>query len=460
MKLNTLLCAGTTLMCAGMCTTASAEPHKDRSPSVYLGASAGGNLVLSDWATQEVDEDTGLFVTSDSGFIARGRLGFRLADPVSLELSGAYLPTSADGDSHNVFAYTADLLIHLGDGDFRPFIVVGGGALHNTGDGDDIDPEGHYGLGARWRMSDSFLLRGEVRHVLTDGLTPDGPELANLLELTLGFDFEIWGADVQEPPAPPSDKDGDGIVDAEDSCPDVKGDAKFKGCPDSDGDGITDAEDACPQTSGLAEMKGCPDKDGDGITDADDACPEVKGDAKFKGCADTDGDDIPDPDDRCPEAKGETKFKGCPDGDGDGVADVDDLCPKRPGEVVRKGCPAPPKKVQEKFSGSIKGILFKTGSADLSDKSNKTLDEAAEVLKTYPNLKLRIEGHTDSKGNDEKNLKLSQDRANSVRGALMSRGVPAARLQAVGLGETQPKASNKTRKGRAQNRRIEFKIQQ
>lgn len=452
---------GAALLVAGLSGGAAADPHKDRVPSVYLGASAGANLVLSDWATQEVDEDTSLFASPDHSFLGRGRLGFRLIDALSLEVGAGFLPTDAAGEASNVFAYTADLLLHLGSGDFRPFIVLGGGAYHNTGEGDDVDPEGHYGLGARWRMTDSFLLRGEIRHVLTDGLTPDGPELANLLEITLGFDFEIWGKDVQEtPPPPPPDADKDGVPDAEDACPQAAGAKDMKGCPDKDGDGITDAEDACPEIAGLEALKGCPDKDGDGITDAEDTCPDQKGTAEFKGCADTDGDGIADPDDRCPEIKGTAKLKGCIDTDGDKVADIDDLCPKRPGEIERKGCPAPPKKVQEKFSGSIKGILFKTGSADLSDKSNKTLDEAAEVLKTYPNLRLRIEGHTDSKGDDDKNMKLSQDRADAVRDAIASRGVAAERLDAVGLGETQPKASNKSRKGRAKNRRIDFKILQ
>ncbi len=138
---------------------------------------------------------------------------------------------------------------------------------------------------------------------------------------------------------PQKDTDGDGIIDKEDACPEVKGLAEFKGCPDTDGDGIIDKDDTCPTEKGSAEMKGCPDKDGDKVADKDDACPEVAGLAALNGCPDKDGDGVADKDDTCPDVAGLAALKGCPDTDGDGIADADDSCPAIKGSAAFKGCP-------------------------------------------------------------------------------------------------------------------------
>ncbi len=136
------------------------------------------------------------------------------------------------------------------------------------------------------------------------------------------------------------DGDSDGIADKDDKCPTVAGLAAFNGCPDTDGDGITDADDTCPTVAGLAAFKGCPDTDGDGVTDAADKCPTVAGLAAFNGCPDTDGDGITDAEDGCPTEKGSKEMNGCPDGDGDGIADKDDKCPIVKGVRENNGCPA------------------------------------------------------------------------------------------------------------------------
>ena len=80
-----------------------------------------------------------------------------------------------------------------------------------------------------------------------------------------------------------------------------------------------------------------------------------------------------------------------------------------------------------------------------------------EILRNYPNAKFSIEGHTDSDGSNESNQKLSEDRANAVRNALIEKGVKPENLVAVGFGETKPIASNKTKEGKAQNRRTEVR---
>jgi len=141
------------------------------------------------------------------------------------------------------------------------------------------------------------------------------------------------------------DRDGDGIPDGQDACPDIPGEALLKGCPDADGDGIPDDEDKCQYKKGEARWQGCPDTDGDGIPDNTDRCPYVRGELADEGCppADNDNDGIPNKTDRCPDQAGTVRFRGCPDTDGDGVPDPDDKCPNEKGDPIYDGCLAPSK---------------------------------------------------------------------------------------------------------------------
>ena len=165
------------------------------------------------------------------------------------------------------------------------------------------------------------------------------------------------------------DRDGDGLADARDRCPDVAGPGRSQGCPDADQDGIADRDDECPHRKGIlalggcplkdadndsvpdvddlcptlagvVTLRGCPDGDNDGVEDRADECPTLAGLALYKGCPDTDVDGVEDRLDSCPTAAGLTQFQGCPDTDGDGVADRFDACPKDSGAVeYYKGCP-------------------------------------------------------------------------------------------------------------------------
>lgn len=252
------------------------------------------------------------------------------------------------------------------------------------------------------------------------------------------------------------DTDADGIVDSKDKCPTIAGLAKFEGCADTDGDGIQDSEDACPSVAGLAAFKGCADTDGDGIQDSEDACPTVAGKAEFGGCADSDGDGIADNKDECPSVAG--TINGCPDKDGDGVADKNDKCPEVAGLATLKGCPEIKKDVLKKAAVSAQGIFFETGSNVIQKKSYKNLDALALIMKTDPALIAEVQGHTDNVGDAAKNKALSQKRADAVKTYLVSKGVDAARLTAVGYGQEQPVADNKTKEGKAKNRRVEFKL--
>ena len=232
------------------------------------------------------------------------------------------------------------------------------------------------------------------------------------------------------------------------------------GSKDTDKDGIPDNKDACPEVAGLKEFNGCPDTDGDGIPDKDDACPQVKGPKEFNGCPDTDGDGIPDKDDKCPDVAGPAENGGCPwpDTDGDGVLDKDDLCPEVAGPASNKGCPEPTTDDQKKLNQYAKTILFDTGKATIKFESAEILNQIINVLKKYPNSRFRIEGHTDSTGKKQKNIELSQNRADAVKIYLIQGGIASNRLESQGFGPEKPIASNKNKKGRALNRRVEINL--
>ncbi len=248
---------------------------------------------------------------------------------------------------------------------------------------------------------------------------------------------------------------------------------------DGDGDGVTDRADACVHApedrDGFADEDGCPepDNDSDLVLDGDDRCPDEAEDRDGydddDGCPDLDEDHdgIPDLADNCgnqPEDKdGFEDTDGCPDRDDDGdhIAEDIDRCPAQP-ETFNTyqdgdGCPDEIPAEVAKFSGVIPGVNFATGKAVLLKSSRAVLDEAVDVMKRFPDLRLEVQGHTDDVGDDAKNMQLSQDRAAAVVAYLVEHGVAADRLVARGYGETAPKVPNDSNANRALNRRVEFK---
>lgn len=419
------------------------------SPAVYVGVFGGGQLRFRDWDLGDhVNGIPGSRWAGDVGL----RLGVHVLPQLALEVELGYIPLDQKGTTNHVLAYDIELLYHFLKGNWSPFVSAGFGAYSNLSDhlGKDTDPRGHVGIGVRGLVLPWMAIRLDIRDVISDGMDKGG---SNNLELLAGIDFFVWRAKKAE--AKPADRDQDGIVDADDACPDDFGLLPLKGCPDRDQDGIPDKDDACPDQPGPATTKGCPDTDKDGIPDMDDACPTEAGPAATKGCPDKDGDGIPDGEDRCPEAAGPKNLKGCPDRDRDGVADIDDKCPDQTGLKAYEGCV--PEKAA-KFTGAIKGINFATGSAKILAGSFKVLDRAVKVLAEFPELRLRIEGHTDSTGSADLNRTLSQQRAEAVRDYLVKKGIAADRLQAAGFGPDKPIADNATAKGRAANRRTEFTL--
>ncbi|MCG3171979.1 MAG: hypothetical protein GMKNLPBB_00120 [Myxococcota bacterium] len=236
---------------------------------------------------------------------------------------------------------------------------------------------------------------------------------------------------------------------------------------DDDKDGVNNCEDTCLSEKGPRENKGCPwgDKDGDGILDNEDECKELKGVREFKGCPppDQDKDGILDADDRCPQQPGPAEYKGCPDTDGDTVPDPDDKCPSVAGAVSNHGCPVEVKKAQMNLAENrieIKEqVQFDTGKATIRKASNALLSDVATLIKTYKITRIRVEGHTDDRGNDDMNMKLSQARAESVvKFLVINHKIDPSIFDAQGFGESSPIASNRTDSGRQQNRRVEFHV--
>ncbi len=262
-----------------------------------------------------------------------------------------------------------------------------------------------------------------------------------------------------EKAAGPSDRDKDGILDADDACPDTPGvrtdDPKTNGCPpadapsDRDKDGILDADDACPDVPGVKnddpKKNGCPppkDSDGDGITDDVDACPTEAGVA-----------DVDPSKHGCPAPK---------DTDGDGILDAEDACPDKAGpadpDPKKHGCPkAQIDKGQIKI---IEQVQFATNSAKILPASDPVLNAVLEILRDHPEItKVSVEGHTDNRGGKGYNKDLSKRRAASVAKWLVDKGIEAKRLSSAGFGMERPLDSNDTEDGRQKNRRVEFHIQ-
>ncbi len=184
------------------------------------------------------------------------------------------------------------------------------------------------------------------------------------------------------------------------------------------------------------------------------------------GLNDRDGDGVPDRKDKCPNTPTGVKvdMSGCPlDSDRDGVPDYKDQCPGTPAgvKVDSNGCPLPvPTKSAEVTAAGTwiyKDIQFEVNKANLRQSSFPVLNEIVGALEAQPDLKIEIQGHTDSTGAHDYNVGLSKRRAESVKAYLVSKGIASHRLTTRGYGPDRPIASNTTREGRARNRRVEVK---
>jgi outer membrane protein OmpA-like peptidoglycan-associated protein len=426
--------------------------YRPTTPGLELGIYGGIMLFPKNHNLQS------LVVTSQRGheeLDPGGELGLRLGlYPVNFlggEVEGGLIfsKTGETEDKAKIWLVRGHGILQLPLGRLVPFVLGGGGLFALETDdsiGDDQDPIVYFGGGLKFACNQRLSLRLDVRDnfMQKNKLAPSNGKDGDMVQglevlfgLSLTFGRSPWS------PNPP-DQDRDGVPDRDDQCPADAGPAPT-GCPpppDADRDGVPDASDPCPTEAEDGnppdEKDGCPNKDldADGIPIPVDLCPDQAGIAP-DGCPpkDTDGDGLMDPDDRCPkDAETRNNFEdqdGCPD--------------ELPDQV-------------KKFTGVIRGIQFASGNAKIRRSSYPLLEDAVGVLKQYPTLRIRISGHTDSRGKLATNVKLSENRANAVRDFLTSRGVENSRVETRGVGPEEPIADNKTSAGRAQNRRIEFEL--
>lgn len=314
---------------------------------------------------------------------------------LGVEVEGGVMPTRTLGSDGRatVWNVRGHVVAQLGLWSVTPFMLVGTGVLGvasdaaPTGVGTDQDVEIHFGGGVKVYVNQLIQLRLDVRDVVSnrlgvgDGLT-SSPEILLGLSITLGRK-----KDKSKEKARPGvgDRDGDGVLDRDDYCPDVFGEAP-RGCPqvcidDSDGDGLSNPVDKCPTEP--ETRNGFEDRDG---------CP----------------DEVP------PE-----------------LADL---------------------------SGIMEGITFDTDKDTIKAGSKPIIDQGVEVMKKYPELRVRVSGHTDSQGPYRHNVDLSKRRAKAVKRYMVESGIDDSRIETEGFGPDQPIDTNETAEGRGRNRRIEFTI--
>jgi outer membrane protein OmpA-like peptidoglycan-associated protein len=437
-----------------------------------LGLTGGyGRIYVAEIDTADPGANAGFTLSNENGGGYVDFIPIQLYGKYSFMTGGSVSPYAKLGAG--ILMYKAAVWNDTTNGyETVPYITADGTVEEWSG----MDLTPFAGLGIEFFMAENFCFDfGISAHYMTGALNTPASDIDDntdstyapydreygmpqlLAGIDLGFMYYFGRKDA----------DGDGVVDKIDQCPDTPVGAVVDeyGCPiDSDGDGVYDGLDTCPDTpyGAVVDPSGCPmDSDGDDVYDGIDNCADTPAGVKVDeyGCAlDNDKDGVPDHLDQCPNTpKGAiVDNNGCPlDSDSDGVYDGLDKCPNTPAGVTvdETGCPTAPEVKTIEVA-----ITFRSGSSDIDPVETAKLQQALQIMKDYPDTRWEVAGHTDSVGSARKNKSLSQRRADSVRTWLMSQGIAADRLVAVGYGEDQPKYNNRTRDGRAMNRRIEFKL--
>jgi outer membrane protein OmpA-like peptidoglycan-associated protein len=350
-----------------------------------------------------------------------------MTDNTSLDVNAGYHYIFSDNINAIVKDATNDGFLSLQAG-----LTLVGDDINGDKDGDGLTNGEEKKLGTNPNLADSD----------GDGLN-DGDEVHNFMTNPLN-----------------ADSDGDGLSDYAE----VSTHKTNPNKADSDGDGLDDKAEVYTYNTDPNKA----DSDGDGLSDKDELMTYKTNPLK----ADTDGDGLAD--------GKEVSMKTDPmkaDTDGDGLNDGDEVNTYKTnplvtdtdggsandGDEVRRG--TNPTNAEDDVvleignvgqSIVLEGIVFASGSANISPESQEILDKAYNTLKAYPDIVVEIRGYTDNTGNRGFNLKLSERRAVAVKNYLVNKGISADRLIAKGYGPENPIADNSTAEGRRKNRRIEF----
>ena len=392
--------------------------------------------------------DEALGYTERVAPLVGARLGVALSPRVALEAQGGWTRFEIAGtsglESRDIGLASGALSVDLtGGARVRPFLTVGGGFIEDmTTDaaGALAEPFAEVGGGLKFVGGNGLGISLEARQIMVPVEATGGTEVlqntAVGARLVLPFGRKY------------SDSDGDGVADNRDLCLSTPAGASVsgEGCPtDSDADGVWDGLDNCATTptGATVDVAGCPtDADADGVYDGVDVCMATPAGAIVDAT-------------------------GCPtDADGDGVVDGFDDCPDTQVgvEVDARGCAVVVSKLEFEMLDTgrlrLQGVKFATGSAELDVSSYGILDEAGGVLSRWPQLRIEIGGHTDSRGAVEANRVLSERRAQAVADYVLWRfpQISSNQLRVKGYGEEQPIASNNAEDGRLLNRRVELTV--
>jgi OOP family OmpA-OmpF porin len=411
------------------------------------------------------------------GLYLGGRFGWHAERWLGFEVAGGFTPTKEDAPAAvemDFYHFSGNLLLRPLRASWGwPYVSAGAGIsrLKYSGGGPQ-DSQGNVepAAGFQFWMNDAIGLRLEARDIVW---LPK-----NDLTNPVSHDWVFGGGLTFALGARPRDTDGDGVPDRLDVCPATPHGARVdtKGCPlDVDGDHVFDGLDRCPDTPRgcVVDATGCSvDADLDGVCDGLDRCADTPKGANVDsvGCPiDSDGDGVFDGLDQCAGTPKGAKVDaaGCPvDSDGDGVADGIDQCPDTPKNlrVDATGCPIEitEKETELLDTGMIRleNVQFETGKAVLADSAKAVLDIVGHVLVKWPELKIEIGGHTDSRGSVKLNQTLSEARVKSVLEYLLERFPQLKPEQYVtkGYGKSKPIVPNVSPEAMARNRRVEFVV--
>jgi len=408
-----------------------------------------------------------------------GTLGWRPQSWMVFEGQAMFASSEADTFPEQKMDFTSfglDLRLNLRPAEDRvvPFVLMGLASTTHSTTGhlpDDLNRGSpSLGLGTLVNfLNQRTYLRFQVRDAMFRDR--DAKEFSNNFALSAGLHYVIGGK--------PKDSDLDGVREWLDQCPATPLGARVdaRGCPnDADRDSVLDGLDKCENTPAgcTIDPNGCPsDGDGDGVCDGLDTCADTPKGASVnaQGCpADADGDGVFDGIDTCPDTpKGATvNAQGCPaDADSDGVPDGIDKCPGTSVglKVDATGCSVQYLEMETELldTGMIRlqNVNFEAGKATLLPESYGTLDVVGAVLGKWPELKVEVGGHTDSRGSTAANQKLSEARARAIIEYLTRKypDLKADQYRAKGYGEGRALVPNTTEPNMAKNRRVEFVVQ-